>query len=850
MDTIEALRALAQRQAQELTVLKDAVTALEQSDIEAELRSLRALAGTREIELNNAGLRIGQLQKGVEMLDAQLREQMRAERASTVRAARARTELYFGEEMRKNADILSKREADCRARIGELRLKLQSRADDASRALMARVDELDGQIAAQFERERLIAADVRAEESASFEQGYQALGNLPLPPPRPTKQGRAEMMVGQRVVQVIGLLILLLGVIFGLQYTYVNLLKSDVLKGVCAFGLGLVFLLAGELMGRKDKKNPFSLGMSAGGIAILYSAAAVSYFALHIVSTPLALVLCVCITALAFLLAIRRDSQLIAIFAVVGGNLPLIAVDTGGMLYAALVYLLLLNVFTLLMATRRRWVALTFTSFGLYAVATILTLGILPTIYNFTTAAAVRIAYLALTFALYAAMSLIRPLRARTPMSADGFVLMLLNAAYHCIFMFVLLSKDAPKATGLLALFYAALFYTLALVFGRRTGDKREGAVLFYSLALLFLALFVPMQFHATWFGLAWLAEGLALALYGILARRKWYERAGYVLLGVCALRFLAADAPGGELFVWKFSAVTLALAALALTHLFVCGFRPDKAPGGRRAAGRGFVYASLAEVFAYLMYLCSFVPDRFFRLHLLAAGGAGPARFMQIVLFASCVSLLYAAAVRHIPRVRSGVTRVYSLVAAGLGVLGCLIVGAQKFQVYYVPGSGPIAFVLLALTLLSLVDACRDAAKAWGAGAQWQVIVPSAALIALVTQTSIVQYGATFNSMGLSFFYLAVALAWVIIGFLQRYKAMRVFGLVLALAAVGKLFLMDLAMLKSWQRILSYFVFGGALIGISYVYTLFARLLGSAETPVPKPGILPEAEHVPAQEE
>jgi len=45
-------------------------------------------------------------------------------------------------------------------------------------------------------------------------------------------------------------------------------------------------------------------------------------------------------------------------------------------------------------------------------------------------------------------------------------------------------------------------------------------------------------------------------------------------------------------------------------------------------------------------------------------------------------------------------------------------------------------------------------------------------------------------------------------------------------LAAVAKLFLLDLTGLTQLQRIISYFVLGGVLVGISFVYQYFNRQL------------------------
>jgi uncharacterized membrane protein len=59
-------------------------------------------------------------------------------------------------------------------------------------------------------------------------------------------------------------------------------------------------------------------------------------------------------------------------------------------------------------------------------------------------------------------------------------------------------------------------------------------------------------------------------------------------------------------------------------------------------------------------------------------------------------------------------------------------------------------------------------------------------------------------------------------LGFLLRDRTFRLSGLVLFLVCVGKLFLYDLRALETLYRILSFFVLGVILVGVSWVYTRF----------------------------
>lgn len=59
-------------------------------------------------------------------------------------------------------------------------------------------------------------------------------------------------------------------------------------------------------------------------------------------------------------------------------------------------------------------------------------------------------------------------------------------------------------------------------------------------------------------------------------------------------------------------------------------------------------------------------------------------------------------------------------------------------------------------------------------------------------------------------------------LGFLLRDRTFRLSGLVVFLVCVGKLFLYDLRALETLYRILSFFVLGVILVGVSWLYTRF----------------------------
>jgi len=108
------------------------------------------------------------------------------------------------------------------------------------------------------------------------------------------KQNNIESIIGLNIINKVGIFLLIVGVITAAQFTYFRL--PDTLKSVFTFAVGVVLLIAGEILNRK-KPNVFSLGITSGGIAILYVALCLSYFQFKLLETYPALGLCILITA-------------------------------------------------------------------------------------------------------------------------------------------------------------------------------------------------------------------------------------------------------------------------------------------------------------------------------------------------------------------------------------------------------------------------------------------------------------------------------------------------------------------------------------------------------------------------
>ncbi|MCL2420450.1 MAG: DUF2339 domain-containing protein, partial [Defluviitaleaceae bacterium] len=657
-----------------------------------------------------------------------------------------------------------------------------------------------------------------------------------------------EMGFGTKAANILGLLLILLGVVFGLQYTYVHILRSDELRGAAAYFLGILFVVAGEILIRKQKSwvhdaddymshwtnTAFPTGLAAGGVAILFASTAVSYFVLGILSIPAAIVLCVGTSAVAFLLSIRYSSRTIACFALVGGYLPMTALEPGdnGMLVGAMVYFVLLTLLALLLASQRKWPIMNILSFVLS------TIGAYVLAIGFEAPVLASVAYLSANFLMYLGIILIYPLRMAwqdnkkaaddasplsTPLTAMDIIILSANTFINCVMIYSVLNRDGFGTfsyNGLLAIgFFAVYFAGAKLTQHFLPGDKRVSG-LFYLTTLTFAILIIPMQLGGDWLLIGWLAEGVALIAYGVTKKIKGFERAGWLVTALGIGAFIV-DWQWPFLSTWTFvnyTSLSLGLIVILAVYHYV---NKDNVLFFHSQKGKNilaFQYVVVVQTLFYLLYTATF-----FYQYVLES----PSQWLTMLLI--MVALMYGLGIKYIPVIADRAISIISLCICGWAVFCALLF--NLFPAISAERSVIALGLLVIFNLFSVFvvfDSLNTVRKLMKERSrmEWMSLAVSIYGLALVIMMLMVQYGHNANSLVLSAIGMVAAFLWITFGFTRRNRSMRLFGLVFSIFSLAKLFFVDLYFLPDGLRIVSYFIFGVIFLAISFVYQFFSKKL------------------------
>ena len=195
----------------------------------------------------------------------------------------------------------------------------------------------------------------------------------PRPRPQSVPNAKIEQFRGAKLFAWVGGLALFLGILFFVKLSFERGWIPPALRTAIGFVVGIGRVGAGVVIQRSKVYATMAQTLCSTGVVILYGVSFAAHALYRIPPFDSALVtfgLMALITAVAFLLAMRMEAQVVAILGMLGGFLtPLLCAtgrDNPGGLFG---YIVLLDIGVLAVAKRQRWLYLT----ALAAAGTILT---------------------------------------------------------------------------------------------------------------------------------------------------------------------------------------------------------------------------------------------------------------------------------------------------------------------------------------------------------------------------------------------------------------------------------------------------------------------------------------------
>lgn len=663
-----------------------------------------------------------------------------------------------------------------------------------------------------------------------------------------------EYAVASNWLLRIGVLILVTGIGFFLKYSIDNGLLGEKARVALTLLIGIGMIIGGiRLVG--GRYHLFSQGLLGGGITVLYFSVFAAFGFYHLISASPAFALMILVTASALALAVRLDSVLVAIFAIIGGYCTPILLSTGQVNFLGLyAYLLLLGSGILAINAYKHWHLLNFLSFLFNYALFFAALDKYEPRYFWEV-----LPFLIAFFVLYSTMVFLFCLVSKVKSTLLDLLALIVNAAIFFLTARHLVAGEygttwaAAITVGLAAFYIGHVYYCLA----KRIADK-ELLLSFIALAAFFVTITLPLLLTSQWITVSWSLQALAMLWMGGKLRSTFLRQVAYLLYFIVLFRFCFIDLPGqygsglpisltfiGFLLglLERLLSFGIPIASLALAYRFIEKPQPAAALTCRPQndvplwlkdnwllqailiatavllfvvlqlelyRSFGYLYPPLQMPLLTLVWLamCGLLLLRF-----LASSVAWLLQAMQYFIVGVLLKLLIfdlpvwdlgfhqAAYGDHLLTLRYGGDYVF-----GLALMRLLDFAAI------------IGFLLFAYRKLNDVE---TALGPWLAGTALLLLF---SFLSLEINSLLYQYVPGLRSGGVSILWSVFALTLVFHGIKRRIRPLRLVGLGLFALVAWKVFFVDLARLEQLYRILAFLVLGMLVLGGAFFYMRYQQ--------------------------
>ncbi len=496
-----------------------------------------------------------------------------------------------------------------------------------------------------------------------------------------------ETLIAGRWLFYIGILALAFAVTFFLKYSFDNNWIGP--TGRVALGLlggSAMFPLSHWILNRGYRY--FSEGIAGLGAAILYLSIWAGWHFYLLFAQDTAFALMIVVTAAILVVSIGRNSERIALLALVGGSITPILVSTGHNEEVSLfTYLAILTAGMLGVAWKRNWKSLPPV---LFVATAIYFWGWYAAFYT-DSELQKTVIFASLFFVLFGALPAIRSTR-DGELALLEIALVLANAFQYLMALRLMLWPEYRwgLTVGVLALAVAHLMAERALP-PRKGITTRTARILYAGLALTFATVAIPIRLDGHWITIAFAAEGVLLIWSGLRISSWPLRLAGFGMFVLVGIRLIYVTIEADPVFVLNARFLTLCFCAAAFLAAFLFAQRStaELEPGESRA----YYALSLAANLVFFLALSSEVWNLYGRMPSL-----GIDRGLAQQLALSVLWLCYAMALI----VAGAMWKSAALRWQGLGLLGATVIKVFLFDLSFLTRFYRIvSFFILGLVLL-----------------------------------------------------------------------------------------------------------------------------------------------------
>ena len=663
-----------------------------------------------------------------------------------------------------------------------------------------------------------------AVEAAVKDAVVQAASPAPTTESAPPPGLGLEQRIGARWSTWVGVVAILFAASFFVKWSIENNLIGPRARLGLGLAVGLALLGAGLALHRRRDVPYLSEGLSGLGLGLCHLSLFAGYAYYDLLQVGSAFALMFIVTVLGSGVAVVTERQVTAVLALLGGLLtPILLARTEPNERGLLGYLVVLDLLVLAIARFRTWRALNRLAWA----GTVLLLAPGLTRQPEAEYPVARLVLLSLLFLLFLLTPLAREWSQGLRRREVDLLIVAGTAAGYFWAVYVTLEAWRPSLEAPAAMALAILYTVLAGLYRRRVADDDATVGVLLSLACVFLTLAMPLALKGPWITVAWAAEGAVLLSVAPRLMTPVAVWGGTAAIFLAAIRVVSVDKWGSAHWtpVWNvtFLAHLLTVIAIVIAGQLALALRPEQLRRLSREGLRSTLWVTASVTLSVLLWRepSGLWPAGLLTAQLLALGFLS--RLVPSPAFAVVVPLAGLTALARTIGADDTMARQAAenlgnaylcmrvLACAALAVAGSCLAGSGVSR-----HAGPVGRAVSGAAGLMLLFVLSQA---------WTRYQDAPLRGARVTRRSLFAGEIRWKTqVGLSVLwtlYAAATLAW---GFIRRSTALRYAALGLFGLVIVKVFIVDLASVKTLYRMLSFLILGVVLLLVGLLYQKSSR--------------------------
>lgn len=665
----------------------------------------------------------------------------------------------------------------------------------------------------------------------------------------PKQKSDLEKIIGESWINKIGILILIIGVFYGITYSIENNLISPSMRIVLGYVTSGGLLFLGYRL--RAKYEGYSSVLVSGAMAIAYFITFFAYDLYGLIPFFLAFLLMVFFTAYTVFAAFSYNRSVIAFIGLVGAYaIPFLLSSGVGNILALLIYIGLINGGILWVSIKKDWKSPFYMAFGFTWLI------LLFLVFEYKTQTWVLITMATLFFKQFYAVAIINRIFQNKKVLFEETGFLFLNSFLYFGAGAIILMENNDNLLSTFTLWNAVVHFGVNYLIKIRHQANTIMYAVTLGLSIMFVAIAIPIEFEGKWIPLLWAVQAAVLFWIGRTKNISFFDYFS-VMLSILSFITLFIDNnhienPFLNIYFWA----KLAVAGTYLAILYFSVKYITEKTEKQWNLTLQYIFSVLLIIVTYLTFykeitLIFYHWSENSAIKITSEDIQNEVYNPVVNLFKTIVLIIYSVlfvvmmAVVNIFKVKNKILGISNLVLFGWVFLfsltaGLVVLGELRDEYitpshidYFPPSWGYVGirylfFAVIALAILMLWKYIKqDFMMPIYRRIKEVILLTTYGIVLIFLSNELITWLALQGNqsvfkLGLSILWGLYSLALICIGIFKHQKHLRIASIVLFGVTLVKLFFYDISHLNTISKIIVFISLGVLLLLISFLYNKF----------------------------